>query len=99
MATGEYSVVAIFFAGDELLPTLGGHVDIGAGAKLLGGIHVGDNARIGANAVVLGDVPADSTAVGIPARVVASGKKLGDSAATRDDRTLKPNSQSRARNG
>lgn len=52
-------------------PSVGGHVDIGAGAKLLGGIHVGDHACIGANAVVMQDVPAGATAVGIPARVVS----------------------------
>jgi serine O-acetyltransferase len=52
------------------LPVLGGHVDIGAGAKLLGGIAVGEHARIGANAVVLYDVPARRTAVGIPARLL-----------------------------
>jgi serine O-acetyltransferase len=52
------------------VPRLGGHVDIGAGAKLLGGIVVGDHAKIGANAVVLHDVPPGATAVGIPARVI-----------------------------
>ena len=51
-------------------PILGGHVDVGAGAKILGGVTLGDDARIGANAVVLTDVPAGATAVGIPARVV-----------------------------
>ena len=54
------------------VPRLGGHVDIGAGAKLLGGIVVGDDALIGANAVVLDDVPPGATVVGIPAVVVAS---------------------------
>ena len=49
---------------------LGGHVDIGAGAKLLGPLRVGDDARIGANAVVTGDVAAGATMVGIPARAV-----------------------------
>ena len=44
---------------------------IGAGAKVLGPVTVGEGARIGANAVVLADVPAHATAVGIPARVVA----------------------------
>ncbi len=53
-------------------PTIGGHVDIGAGAKILGPIHVGDHAIIGANAVVLADVPIGATAVGIPARALAS---------------------------
>ena len=47
-------------------PRLGGHVDVGAGAKILGGIVVGDHAKIGANAVVIDDVPAYATAVGVP---------------------------------
>jgi serine O-acetyltransferase len=51
-------------------PVLGRGVNVGAGAKLLGGIHVGDDASIGANSVVLKDVPAGGTAVGIPARVL-----------------------------
>jgi serine O-acetyltransferase len=51
----------------EGVPRLGGHVDVGAGAKLLGAITVGDHARIGANAVVLRDVPPGATALGIPA--------------------------------
>ncbi|MEN8894228.1 serine O-acetyltransferase [Planktotalea arctica] len=49
---------------------LGGHVDIGAGAKLLGPLSVGHDARIGANAVVTGDVAAGQTVVGIPARPI-----------------------------
>ena len=49
------------------VPKLGGHVDVGAGAKLLGGLIVGDDALIGANAVVLKDVPPGATALGIPA--------------------------------
>ena len=52
------------------VPTIGGHVDIGAGAKLLGGVRVGDHARIGANAVVLCDVPGGVTAVGVTAMVL-----------------------------
>lgn len=51
-------------------PTLGNNVMVGAGAKVLGPFTIGDNAKIAANAVVLEKVPADSTAVGIPARVV-----------------------------
>jgi serine O-acetyltransferase len=51
-------------------PQIGAHVDIGAGAKLLGRVTVHSGARIGANAVVLSDVPAGATAVGVPARVV-----------------------------
>jgi serine O-acetyltransferase len=46
------------------VPRIGGHVDIGAGAKLIGAISIGDHARIGANAVVVFDVPANATAVG-----------------------------------
>ena len=52
------------------VPTLGGHVDVGAGAKILGGVRIGHHARIGANAVVLCDVPDGATAVGVPAVVV-----------------------------
>lgn len=54
----------------EVLPVIGGHVDIGAGAKILGNVRIGDHARIGANAVVLNDVPAGKTAIGIPAVIV-----------------------------
>ena len=50
--------------------TVGGHVDIGAGAKILGPLTIGDHAQIGANAVVTKDVPANSTAVGIPAKII-----------------------------
>jgi serine O-acetyltransferase len=50
-------------------PELGRFVDLGAGAKILGKVSVGDHARIGANAVVLTDVPAGATAVGVPAKV------------------------------
>lgn len=52
------------------IPTIGARVDIGCGACILGNVHVGDDAKIGANAVVLADVPAGATAVGIPARIV-----------------------------
>jgi serine O-acetyltransferase len=52
------------------LPRIGGHVDIGAGARILGNVQIGEHANIGANAVVLTDVPAGATAVGIPARVI-----------------------------
>jgi len=48
-------------------PTIGNHVFIGAGAKLLGNIQIGDHTKIGANAVVLKDCPPNSTLVGIPA--------------------------------
>ena len=51
-------------------PTLGKNVLVGSGARILGPFTVGDNAKIAANAVVLSEVPANSTAVGVPARVV-----------------------------
>ena len=51
-------------------PVLGRRVNVGAGAKILGAVTIGDDAVIGANAVVLCDVPAAATAVGIPARVI-----------------------------
>lgn len=50
-------------------PVIGNRVDIGTGAKLLGRIHIGDDVVIGANAVVLTDVPPNSIAVGVPARI------------------------------
>src|SRR5271157_3223560 len=52
-------------------PTLGRSVVVGAGAKILGPVFVGDGAKIGSNAVVVRDVPAGATAVGIPARIVS----------------------------
>lgn len=51
-------------------PTIGNNVLIGTGAKILGPFKVGDNSRIASNSVVLKEVPSDSTAVGIPARIV-----------------------------
>lgn len=53
-------------------PTVGNNVVIGAGAKVLGPILIGDNARIGSNSVVVKDVPAGATVVGIPGRVVVA---------------------------
>ncbi|NLB82264.1 MAG: serine O-acetyltransferase [Clostridiaceae bacterium] len=51
-------------------PTIGNNVTIGAGAKVLGPFCVGDNSKIAANAVVLSEVPANSTCVGVPGRIV-----------------------------
>jgi len=50
-------------------------VSVGTGAKILGPVKVGKGAKIGANAVVLCDVPAGATAVGVPARVIARGSE------------------------
>jgi serine O-acetyltransferase len=62
-------VVGLARVDDPCAPTIGNNVDIGCGAKLLGRITIGDNVLIGANAVVVRDVPANSIAVGVPARV------------------------------
>jgi serine O-acetyltransferase len=63
-------------ANDRLTPILGDNIFIGAGAKIIGQITIGDGAKIGANAVVVNDVPAFHTAVGIPARVLAAKTQL-----------------------
>ena len=65
-------------------PTLGRGVVIGAGAKVLGPISVGDGARIGSNAVVVKDVPPGATAVGIPARII-----LDEQDKTREEKAAK----------
>lgn len=58
-------------------PTLGNHVVVGAGAKILGGIRIGDNVKIGANSVVLKSVPSNSTVIGVPARIIKTqGERL-----------------------
>jgi serine O-acetyltransferase len=57
-------------------PVIGSRVDIGAGAKVLGPIRIGDDVAIGANAVVLIDVPPNSIAVGVPARVLPRKPKM-----------------------
>src|SRR4030067_3078910 len=54
-------------------PTLGNNIVVGVGAKVLGNIVIGDNVKIGANSVVLESVPADSTVVGVPGRIVQQG--------------------------
>ncbi|TYA09849.1 serine O-acetyltransferase [Paenibacillus faecis] len=59
-------------------PTIGNNVVIGSGAKILGSFKVGDQSNIGANSVVLKEVPADSTVVGIPGKVVRQGGKRLD---------------------
>ncbi len=56
--------------GEHAAPILQGHVDVGAGAKLIGDITLGKHVAVGANAVVLTDVPDHATAVGIPARII-----------------------------
>lgn len=60
--SGDSSITEVVKIGDS--------VSFGSGCKIIGNLSVGDKARIGANAVVLGDVPADTTAVGVPARLI-----------------------------
>ncbi|MGG4033482.1 serine O-acetyltransferase [Paenibacillus cisolokensis] len=60
-------------------PTIGNNVVIASGAKVLGSFRVGDNSNIGANSVVLREVPPNSTVVGIPGRIVKrNGERVGD---------------------
>ncbi len=61
--------VGLRHTGERGAPVLGDRVDIGAGAKILGSIRIGDDVAIGANAVVITDVPANSIAVGVPAKI------------------------------
>ncbi len=58
-------------------PIIGHHVDIGAGAKILGDIALGDHCLVGANAVVVNDAAAHSVLVGIPARALQTGSRFG----------------------
>lgn len=60
-------VIGLARVDEPCAPRFGNNVDVGAGAKVLGNITIGDNVRIGANAVVVRDVPSNSIAVGIPA--------------------------------
>lgn len=65
-----FQQVTIGTADTQGLPVIEGHVDIGAGAKILGPLRIGAHAKIGANAVVLRDVPRHGVAIGVPARIV-----------------------------
>jgi serine O-acetyltransferase len=70
--------VTIGMIQEGAVPRLGNNVYVGAGAKIIGKVNVGDGARIGANAVVTNDVPAHCTAVGVPARLIQ--RKIGEGA-------------------
>lgn len=65
-----YQQVTIGARGNEWHPIIENNVLIGAGAKILGSVHVGNGAKVGANSVVLSDVPANATAVGLPAKII-----------------------------
>ena len=64
-----FQQVTIGSRGGPGAPEIGGHVDIGAGAKILGPVRIGAHAKIGANAVVLSDVPSGGLATGVPAKI------------------------------
>lgn len=66
-------------------PTLGNNVMVGSGAKVLGPFTVGDNAKIAAGAVVLDTVPQGATAVGVPARMIYSGKNKNTDCPAKND--------------
>jgi len=65
-----FQQVTIGARGTEQVPVIEGNVNIGAGAKILGDVHVGAGAKIGANSVVIHDVPCEAVVVGIPAEIV-----------------------------
>src|SRR3979490_635718 len=73
-------VVGLRRVDEPSAPVIGNNVDIGTGAKLLGRITIGDNSIIGANAVVLADVPANSLAVGVPAIITLRHQPTNDKA-------------------
>lgn len=73
-------VIGLARVGDPCAPVFGDNVDIGAGAKVLGRITIGDNVLIGANSVVTRDVPSNSIAVGVPA--VVKRRRAADPAPT-----------------
>jgi serine O-acetyltransferase len=64
--------------GKKRHPTIGDRVTIGAGAKVLGAIEIGSDSRIGANAVVVRDVPANAVVVGVPGQVVSRSRAVAD---------------------
>jgi serine O-acetyltransferase len=70
-----YQQVTLGIRGEEA-PTIGDDVTLFPGCRVVGGITIGDGAKIGANAVVLKDVPPGATAVGIPARIYIDGKPV-----------------------
>jgi serine O-acetyltransferase len=72
------------YRGTKRHPTLGSGVVVGAGAKVLGGFVVGAGARIGSNAVVVKEVPAGATIVGIPGKIVEDPRKIAEDPGTKN---------------
>ncbi len=83
----------VFTKGVKRHPTLANNVTIGAGAKVLGAVVIGENSQVGANAVVVKDVPTNSIVVGIPARLL---KKIkgGKTSATKSIKSSKARTKS-----
>lgn len=75
-------------------PVLGNDVFVGAGAKVIGSIAVGDGARVGANAVVVHEVPAHTTVVGIPAKIVSRRDGAGSPETLSEDRATAESAKS-----
>lgn len=71
-------------------PTLGGEVVVGAGAKVLGPVRIGDQAMIGSGSVVVKDIPGGGVAVGVPAKVIARRHPAGHKISLRHDRISDP---------
>ncbi len=70
LSIGQGVTIGTKGVGHKGTPVIGDNVYIGTGAKVLGDINIGNNVKIGANAVVICDIPDNSTAVGIPARII-----------------------------
>ena len=64
------AAVTVGMRNEWAFPSFGDYVFVGAGARVLGDIHVGDHAKIGANAVIIRDVPPHATVVGVPGRIL-----------------------------
>lgn len=62
--------IAVKYPGDTVAPVIGNNVLIGAGAKIIGNIHIGNNVNIGANVVVISDVPDNCTVAGNPGKII-----------------------------
>lgn len=70
--------VTIGYSDEIHSPYIGNNVEIKAGAKVIGNVHIGDDVIIGANAVVVKDVPAHSIVVGVPAKIIKTRKTMTD---------------------
>jgi serine O-acetyltransferase len=72
------AAVTIGYRKGNMWPRIGNNVYVGSGARILGDLDVGDGAVVGANAVVVSDVAADATVVGVPARVAGGDRPVAD---------------------